>query len=51
MNENQKTKMGLTKLNQDPALPTGIWLTAITDLLGFLSYLTLATILLNYLVA
>jgi magnesium transporter len=43
--------MGLTKLNQDPALSAGIWLTAITDLLGFLSYLTLATILLNYLVA
>ena len=42
--------MGLTKLNQDPALSAGIWLTATTDILGFLSYLTLATILLNYLI-
>jgi magnesium transporter len=41
--------MGLTKLKQDPALSAGIWLTAITDLLGFLVYLTLATFLLKFL--
>jgi magnesium transporter len=41
--------MGLSKLKQDPALSAGIWLTTATDLLGFLAYLSLATLLVSQL--
>ena len=39
--------MGLHKLDQDPALSAGIWLTMCTDISGFATYLTLATLLLS----
>jgi Mg/Co/Ni transporter MgtE len=34
----------LTRLNQDPALSAGIWLTMATDVLGLLTLLGLTTI-------
>lgn len=37
--------MTLHRLKQDPALSSGIWLTTTTDLLGFLAFLGLATLL------
>ncbi len=37
----------LRKLGQDPALGSGIILTTFTDVIGFLSYLGIATILIN----
>ncbi len=39
--------MGLHRLRQDPALSAGIWLTTATDVLGFLGFLGLATVLLS----
>jgi magnesium transporter len=39
--------MGLHRLDQDPALSGGIWLTMCTDAGGFLTYLTFATLLLD----
>jgi magnesium transporter len=39
--------MGLTRLDQDPALSGGIWLTTSTDVIGFLIYLSLATLFLT----
>ena len=36
--------MGLDRFRQDPALSAGIWLTTATDVLGFLIFLTLATL-------
>ena len=39
--------MGLYRLRQDPALSAGIWLTTATDVLGFLGFLGLATLLLS----
>ena len=39
--------MGLHRLHQDPALSAGIWLTTATDVLGFLGFLGLATVLLS----
>ena len=41
--------MGLSRLQQDPALSAGIWLTTATDLLGFVAYLSLATLLISQL--
>ncbi len=41
--------MGLSRLQQDPALSAGIWLTTATDLLGFVVYLSLATLLISQL--
>lgn len=38
----------LKKLNIDPAIASGIFLTTFTDVVGFLSYLGLAALLLNY---
>ena len=42
--------MGLDRLNQDPALSSGIWLTAFTDVLGFTLFLTLGTLFLPRLI-
>ena len=42
--------MGLDRLGQDPALSSGIWLTAFTDVLGFSIFLGLGTLLLVYIV-
>ena len=42
--------MGLDRLGQDPALSSGIWLTAFTDVLGFSIFLGLGTLLLTRLV-
>ena len=39
--------MGLQRFRQDPALFAGIWLTTATDVLGFLVFLTLATLLVD----
>lgn len=39
--------MGLQRVRQDPALSAGIWLTTATDILGFLVFLTLATLLVD----
>ena len=39
--------MGLQRLRQDPALSAGIWLTTITDVLGFLVFLSLAALLVD----
>lgn len=39
--------MGLNRLGQDPALSSGIWLTAFTDVLGFSIFLGLGTLLLG----
>jgi magnesium transporter len=39
--------MTLHRLKQDPALSSGIWLTTTTDLLGFLAFLGLATVLIT----
>jgi magnesium transporter len=39
--------MGLQRIGQDPALSSGIWLTTTTDVLGFLIYLGLATMLIG----
>jgi magnesium transporter len=39
--------MTLHRLRQDPALSSGIWLTTTTDLLGFLAFLGLATVLIS----
>lgn len=39
--------MGLQRFRQDPALSAGIWLTTATDVLGFLGFLTLATLLVD----
>ncbi|MDA0256393.1 MAG: magnesium transporter [Chloroflexi bacterium] len=39
--------MGLSRLQQDPALSAGIWLTTATDLLGFVVYLSLAALLIS----
>lgn len=39
--------MTLARLRQDPALSGSIWLTAITDLVGFAGFLTLATVLIE----
>ena len=36
--------MGLQRFRQDPALSAGIWLTTATDVLGFLVFLSLATL-------
>jgi magnesium transporter len=41
--------MGLQRIGQDPALSSGIWLTTTTDVMGFLIYLSLATILISHL--
>ena len=40
--------MTLHRLNQDPALSGGIWLTMCTDAGGFLTYLTFATIFIEH---
>ncbi|MEE8337023.1 MAG: magnesium transporter [Dehalococcoidia bacterium] len=37
--------LGLHRLKRDPALSAGIWLTTATDVLGFLAFLGLATLL------
>ena len=39
--------MGLQRFRQDPALSAGIWLTTATDVLGFLVFLSLATLLVD----
>jgi magnesium transporter len=39
--------MTLHRLGQDPALSSGIWLTTSTDLLGFLAFLGLASVLIS----
>lgn len=39
----------LKKINVDPAIASGIFLTTFTDVVGFLSFLGLATLLLQYL--
>jgi magnesium transporter len=39
--------MGLHRLDQDPALSAGIWVTMCTDITGFTVYLGLATLLLG----
>ena len=39
--------MGLDRMKQDPALSAGIWLTTATDVLGFLGFLGLATLLIG----
>ncbi len=39
--------MGLQRFDQDPALSAGIWLTMLTDVIGFAVYLGLATALLS----
>ena len=39
--------LGLQRLNQDPALSSGIWLTTTTDVLGFLVYLGAGTLLVS----
>lgn len=39
--------MSLDHLHQDPALSSGIWLTAFTDVIGFSMFLTLGTLLLS----
>jgi magnesium transporter len=41
--------MGLQRIGQDPALSSGIWLTTTTDVMGFLIYLGLATMLIVHL--
>ena len=38
--------MSLDRLGQDPALSSGIWLTAFTDVIGFSMFLTLGTLFL-----
>jgi magnesium transporter len=43
--------MTLARLRQDPALSGGIWVTAITDLVGFAGFLVLATLLIERLEA
>ena len=42
--------MGLQRMRQDPALSAGIWLTTVTDVIGFLVFLSLATLLVDALV-
>lgn len=39
--------MTLHRLNQDPALSSGIWLTTVTDLIGFVVFLGFATALVS----
>ena len=39
--------MGLQRLRQDPALSAGIWLTTMTDVIGFLVFLSLAALLVD----
>lgn len=39
--------MGLHRLRQDPALSAGVWLTTVTDVFGFLTFLGLAAILIE----
>lgn len=41
--------MTLNRLNQDPALSSGIWLTTVTDLIGFLGLLGMAALLIEQL--
>jgi magnesium transporter len=40
----------LKKLNVDPALASGVFVTTVTDILGFFFFLGLATIFISYLV-
>lgn len=42
--------LGLKALGQDPALASSIFVTTVTDIMGFLFFLGLATVFINYLV-
>ena len=41
--------MGLTAAHQDPAQSSSILLTTVTDIVGFFSFLGIATLLMNWL--
>jgi magnesium transporter len=43
--------LGLRAANVDPALASSIFITTMTDMVGFFTYLGLATVFMNYLVS